>query len=414
MASKSKPELQSQSRPQSASAITQPGRHAMGGGLLLQVTPSGGKSWIFRFQRHGQRHDMGLGPFPAITLAGARELVRRQRALLALGRDPLAERRAGQDALRRAARPPVTLAVLMEEHIAQHEAAWRSAKSASEWRASLRNHAGSLLDLEPAAITTDHVLAVLRSIWASRTVTAKRVRQRLEVMLDAAKARGLMVGDNPARWRGNLAHLLPNPARLHKTIHYAALDWRLVPNLMARLMRQGMRPAALALRFIVLTAARASEATWATWDELDFSAGVWIIPSNRMKSGREHRVPLNAATVLVLHQARAQARGTLVFEGASPGRPVSLITLSKVLGAATGGSSATVHGLRSSFRDWASETDVSDAVAEACLAHARGQRDRARLRQIRSPRAAARDDERVGRFCLWREQGRQEEAAVSF
>jgi integrase len=351
--------------------ITRPGRYAMGGGLLLQVTPSGGKSWIFRFQRHGRRHDMGLGPFPVITLGGARELVRRQRALLALGRDPLAERRAAADALRRSARPPVTLAMVMEAHIAQHAPAWRSSASAAEWRASLLNHAGSLLALEPAAITVDHVLAVLAPIWSEHTVTANRVRQRIEAILDAAKARGLMTGDNPARWRGNLAHLLPAPARIHKIAHHAALDWREVPALLAALARQGARPAALALRFIVLTAARAGEAVGATWDEIDIKTRTWTVPAHRMKAGREHRVPLSAAALDDLRAARALSAGPLVFAGASLGRPVALVTLAKVLRAATG-SGATVHGMRSAFRDWASEAGVPDAVAEVSLAHVRG------------------------------------------
>ena len=329
-----------------------PGRHAMADGLLLQVTQSGGRSWIFRFQRHGRRHDMGLGAFPAITLAGARELARRQRALLALGSDPLAERRAAQVTERQRGTPRITFAMLVEDHIAQHSSAWRSPKTAAEWRASLRTHAASLSDLEPAAITTDHVLSMLSPMWAEHTVTANRVRHRIEAILDAAKARGLMAGDNPARWRGNLAHLLPNPARVHTVAHHKALPWAEVPALMGKLAGQGARPAALALRFIVLTAARASEATWATWDELDFSAGVWTIPPSRMKSGREHRVPLSATALDVLHQARVLAPGRLVFAGASPGRPVSLVTLSKVMGATTG-SDATVHGLRSSFRDWA-------------------------------------------------------------
>jgi integrase len=352
-------------------AVDRPGRHALGGGLLLQVTPSGAKSWIFRFQRLGRRHDMGLGAFPAITLKGARELVRRQRAFLALGRDPLAERRASQDAERRAASPRVTFGMLVEDYIQQHHHAWRHPKTAAEWRASLRTHAASLIELEPTTITADHMLSVLSPIWAERTVTAKRVRQRIEAVLDAAKARGLVTGDNPARWRGNLAHLLPNPARLHKTVHHKALEWAEIPALMAKLAGEPHRPAALALRFIVLTAARASEATWATRDELDHGARVWSIPANRMKGAREHRVPLSAAALLVLRQAQALSAGRLVFAGASPGRPVSLVTLSKVLGAMTG-QDVTVHGLRSTFRDWAADTGVSDAVAEACLAHTRG------------------------------------------
>jgi integrase len=346
----------------------------MGGGLLLQVAHSGGKSWIFRFQRLGRRHDMGLGTFPAITLSGARELVRRQRALLALGRDPLAERRAGQDAERRAARPRVTFAMLVEEHIAQHMSAWRSPKTAPEWRTSLLNHATSLADLEPAEITVDHLLAVLSPMWAERTVTANRVRQRIEAILDAAKARGLVTGDNPARWRGNLAHLLPNPARVHKVTHHEALNWGEIPALMAELTSQDARPAALALRFIVLTAARAGEAVGATWDEIDVKTRTWILPANRMKGGREHRVPLSGAALDILRDIRRawnSPQGVLVFEGASPGRPVSLVTLAKVLAQATG-SDVTVHGLRSSFRDWAAESGMSDAVAEACLAHVRG------------------------------------------
>ena len=340
-----------------------PGRHPCGEGLYLQVTAAGRASWLWRYQRLNKAHEMGLGPYPVVTLATAREAVLEARRTIHAGLDPLAERR-------RQPASEVTFAGAAEEYIASHTAGWRNPKSAAQWRSSLATYAIPRLGgMAVAAVGVEDVLAVLKPIWSSKPETARRIRGRIEAILDAAKARGLRDGENPARWQGGLDHLLPSMTKVREVRHHEALPPAALPGVMAHLA--GMSgTAALAVRFIALTACRASEALGATWTEI--KGGVWIRPAARMKAGVAHRQPLSRQALAVLEEAARRREGDLLFPGAVAGKPVSLTSLMNALRAA-GAGQATVHGLRTTFRTWAAEVDRAPReVAEMCLAHTVG------------------------------------------
>ena len=343
--------------------LKSPGRFACGEGLYLQVTSAGRASWLFRYQRLNRAHEMGLGPYPVVTLAAAREAVLEARRTIYAGRDPLAERRRGPTG-------EATFASAAEEYIASHAAGWRSPKSPAQWRSSLAAYAMPRLGGMPvAAITVEDVLAVLKPIWASKPETARRVRGRIEAILDAAKARGMREGENPARWLGGLDHLLPAMGKVRAVRHHEALAADALPEVMARLSTAS-GTAALAVRFIALTASRASEALGATWDEI--KGDVWCRSASRMKAGVAHRQPLSRQALAVLEEAARRREGGLLFPGAVAGKPVSLTALMNALRAA-GAGPATIHGLRTSFRTWAAEVDRAPReVSELCLAHTVG------------------------------------------
>jgi integrase len=351
------------------------GRYACGAGLYLQVTSGGSRSWLFRYQRNNKTREMGLGPYPVVTLAAARDLVLDHRRALHAGRDPLEERRAAARALMTSA---TTFDDVRDEYVEAHKPAWRNPKSAAQWTASLQTYVSPVFGTRQASsITVNDVLAVLTPIWSTKTVTARRIRGRVEVILDYAKARGLREGENPARWRGGLDHLLPAAGKLVKVKHYPALPPDALCGVMRALARMaGVAP--MAVRFIVLTAARASEvvgdnrAAGATWDQIDLQRAVWALPAERTKSNREHRVPLSAQALAVLKEAAEIQQDDRVFPGVVRDRPLSLTSLLNALRSA-GGGSATIHGLRSTFRDWASEhAHAPRELAEAALAHAVG------------------------------------------
>ena len=347
------------------------GRHACGGGLYLQVTSGGSRSWLFRYQRRGRAREMGLGPYPVVMLAAARAAVLEHRRTLHAGRDPLAERRRPLPAA-------ATFDALSDEYIAAHSPGWRNPKSAAQWRASLRTYAAPVIGGRQASeVTIDDVLAVLRPIWSTKVETARRVRGRIEAVLDYAKARGLREGENPARWKGGLDHLLPAAGKVHRVRHYEALSADALPGVM-RALAQMAGAAPLAVRFIVLTACRASEAVGdsravgAVWDQIDLKQAIWSLPAERTKSGRVHRIPLSKQSLQVLKEAAALRQDERVFAGFVRDRPLSGTSLVNVLRRARGGS-ATIHGLRSTFRDWASEhAHAPRELAEAALAHAVG------------------------------------------
>ncbi len=365
--------------------IRETGRHAVGDGLYLQVAPGGTRSWLFRYQQHGRRHDLGLGPFPAVTLGMAREAIVRVRQQLHRKEDPLAIRRAERAAAKvEVIRAVETFDMAAESYIAAHSAGWKNAKSAGQWRASLATYAGPRIGNKNVAdINTDDVRAILQPIWTTKNVTATRVRGRIEVILDAAKARGLRSGENPARWKGHLALMLAAPARVHKVTHHAALPVADLPGVMARLARMdGIAP--LALRFLALTVGRATEIVGASLTEVDEGNGVWTIRASRMKASRDHRVPLAAEALAILSEAaeRRPESNPLLFPSNIRGVPLSLTSLSLALGRA-GGGDATVHGLRSTFRDWTRLQGEDRELAELSLAHAVGDM---------TERAYARDD----------------------
>lgn len=335
-----------------------PGRHIDGRGLMLLVKASGARSWVLRYQVAKRRRDMGLGRWPEVTLAMARLRALEARRHIAEGRDPLAERRRVDRLMFRDA---------AEKAIAARRHAWRNEKHAAQWTSTLQVYAFPVLgDLDVRSIGTQEVLAALRPIWAQKPDTASRVRQRIEAVLDYAATIGARDRDNPARWRGHLANILANPGRIRAIEHHAAMDWQHLPAFMAELV-QRHGAGARALAFLILTAARSGEVRGARWSEIDIDAGLWTVPASRMKAGKEHRVPLTPAAVSLLGPPGAAA--DLVFPGDVHDRPLSDMTLTAVV-RRLGHVEITVHGFRSTFRDWAGETTpFPREVIEAALAH---------------------------------------------
>jgi integrase len=319
---------------------------------------------IYRSPTTGKRRDMGLGAADIVTVARAKELVLRHRLAILEGRDPLDERRS-----KRNDRPAgLNFRQVAELYVAAHGAAWRSSKHRAQWWSSLETYAFPVLgDLAVNAVDTAAVMRVLEPMWHDKTETASRVRGRIETVLDYASARHWRIGDNPARWRGHIKSLLPRRAKIAPPVHHAAVSWRELPTLWADLA--GREDIAVpALRFTLLTGVRTGEVLGARWDEINTGAKVWTIPAERMKAAREFRVPLSAAALTVLAELAALRQSDFLFPGAKVGRPLNhaamLMALRRLRGAG-----ATVHGMRSGFRDWASEHGVAGEVAEACLAH---------------------------------------------
>lgn len=342
------------------------GVHRASSNLYVYNKPPG-RSWvmIYRSPATGKRAEMGLGPLALVTLAQARAMVLRHRLAILDGNCPLRERRQAKQ-MRRGQIAPPTFAAVTALYLAAHSDGWKNAKHGRQWLTSLQTHAATLRDLPVAAITTGDVTAALEPIWRARTETASRVRQRIEAVLDFATARGWRAGENPARWRGHLDHLLPRPSKLAKVKHHAALPWAELPALWREMCAiEGLPP--LALRLTMLTALRTSEVLLATWDEIDLEGRVWTLPALRMKGGREHRVPLSGAALAVLAEIAKLRRDDWLFPGARIGRPVGNNTMLALMS----GRGATVHGtVRSGIRDWMAERGVAREVAEAVMAHA--------------------------------------------
>jgi integrase len=338
--------------------LTTRGMHNDGGGLYLSVAANGSRSWTFRYGAQGARH-YGLGPLHTVSLTEARSKARDCRLMLLDGGDPIADRRARKLAARLEAAKQITFAKAAETYIEAHHTAWKSDKNKQQWINTLATYAFPLIgNLPVAAIDTTLVLHVLEPIWATKTETASRVRMRIERVLAWATVRGYRSGDNPARWTHHLDQLLPEQGKVAPVEHHAAMGFADVPAFLRELReRDGM--AARALEFLVLTAARTSEVIGAEFGEID--AGVWTIPASRMKSGREHRVPLSDRAIEIINALPRD--GARVFGISS--------TAMRQLLARMGRSDITPHGFRSSFRDWASETHTASRdVAEMALAHA--------------------------------------------
>jgi len=344
-----------------------PGMYADGGSLYMRVAPGGSRQWVFRYVRGGRLHDMGIGPTHTINLAEARERAAEARKLLIDGIDPLAAKRTRLAALRAADAKAMTFADCVKGFILDNEGSWTNAKHRREWEWSLVQHAYLVLGSLPvAAIDTPLVLKVLKPIWSTIPETASRVRGRIENVLGWATVHHYRSGDNPARWNGLLEHALPTVV---KGDHHAAMSYTQVPAFMAKLRQQTSVPAKC-LKFIVLTAARLGEAQKATWDEIDPDNRVWIIPGSRMKSAKEHCVPLSRAAVAVVKDMHDVRHSDYVFPGYHDGKPIGKNMPWRLLKDITGGK-VTVHGFRSSFRDWAAErTSFPREVAEMALAHA--------------------------------------------
>ncbi len=371
-----------------------PAMLADGNGLYLQIMSSGSKSWVFRYTRNGKARMMGLGVYGendrGVTLAAARGLAAQARAALAQGVDPLEVRRkaAAAEAAKRAATVVVaiTFRTAGTEYVAAHEAGWKNEKHRAQWTSTLVTYAyPEFGDCPVAAVDADAVEAVLKPLWLRVPETASRLRGRIEAVLDYARARGWRQGDNPARWRESMKHRLPNVSKVKRQTHHPALPWQQIGAFMAALDRkQGM--AAKALAFAILTAARSGEARGARWGEIDLDKATWTVSSERMKAGKEHRVPLSKPALEILDALHPLSTGpdSLVFPATQRDKSLSDMALSMLVRGMNEcpegepppwgdgrGEAVVPHGFRSTFRDWCEEaTSTPHAVSEAALAHA--------------------------------------------
>ncbi len=344
-----------------------PGATADGCGLYLRITTTGNASWQYRFQLNGIRRTMGLGGCAVVALAHAREKAANAAKLVKQGIDPLAER---EREVLVVARQATTFKDVADEYIASHRHGWKNAKHAQQWENTLAQYVHPRLGTKQVdTITTADVLAVLKPIWQSKPETATRIRSRMELVIDAAKAHSLSDAPNPARWKGHLDKLLPKRTKASKG-HHAALDYRQVPAFYQRLMTERDSLSANALRITILTACRTSEVLLAQWSEFDLDSKMWVIPGARMKAGNEHRVPLTDEMLELLDHL--PTRTGYLFPGARKDKPLSNMAMTMVL-RKLGRDDLTVHGFRSTFRDWAAEvTSHPNMVAEMALAHTVG------------------------------------------
>lgn len=345
------------------------GLYGDGGGLWLKIAIGGSKSWVFRYDLAGQRHEMGLGPLKTVDLALARVKARECRLLLLDGIDPLAKRRREKVAHRLEQARSITFDQCAQAYIAAHRASWRSAKHAKQWETTLSTYASLVIGALPvAAVDTNLVVKVLGPIWASKTETATRLRGRIESILDWATVSQFRQGENPARWRGHLENLLANPSKIAPVKNHPALPWRQIGKFLIELRRrEGV--SARAIEFAILTACRSGEVRGARWDEIDLDARVWTIPGERMKACREHRVSLSTGAMALL--ASIPRLGAFIFAGQGKGLPQSDMSLTAVLRRMER-KDITVHGFRSTFRDWCSEAEGNNFSREVCehaLAH---------------------------------------------
>ncbi|OCC06369.1 hypothetical protein BA190_03830 [Labrys sp. WJW] len=353
--------------------LTEPGRHADGNGLYLVITKAGTRNWSFMYRHAGKLREMGIGPTSTVTLAEARRRAGELRLAVLDGRDPIAEREAAREevaAIEKVKNLP-TFRREAEAYVAAHRSAWRNEYHGTQWLSGVDLHCAPINDMPVDQIGVDEVLAVLQPIWGRIPARASRIRAQIEQVLDAAKVKGLRSGENPARWRGNLRHLLPAIPKLVRG-HLEAMPYADVPAFMAKLATvRGVSADGLA--FLILTGVRTKECMGARWHELDLKGGLWTIPKERMKANREHRVPLSAQALEILRR-RYAARKTddgCVFPGwgRTDARPLSQPAFIMLL-RGMGIKGPTPHGFRSSFRDWAAEeTHHSRETAEAALAH---------------------------------------------
>ncbi len=345
-------------------AITRNGRHGDGAGLALFVR-GGSRLWVFRWMAAGKTHEMGLGTYPETTLAEARDAALAARRVVKSGGDPLADRKASKAVTGK------TFESVSIEYIESHRAGWKNAKHAGQWMATLTAYAFPVIGAKPVqAIVTDDVLAILKTIWTAKPETATRLRGRIEAVLDYAKSRGWRSGENPAQWKGHLDNLLPARSKVAAVIHHAAVPWRELPAIFERI-ESNSAVSSQCLAFCILTASRSGEARGARWDEIDPESCTWTIAGARMKAAKPHRVPLSDAAMSVITAMKPlkNAPDGLVFPGGVVGKAMSDVALNKAL-ATAGGDAFTVHGFRSTFRDWAAEATGSPReIAEAALAH---------------------------------------------
>jgi integrase len=362
-------------------ALRSPGKYLDGDGLFLHVVAPDRRYWIYRYQHCGRERVMSLGNASEVSLAEARSRHARERAIFLTGGDPLAERK---NARVKAETPSLSFAAVAEMYVAAHEQGWRREKLAVLWRNTLARYAYPAIGQKLVSeIDVNDILRTIEPIWSPKTETANRVRMRVEAIMDYARARGWRSGENPARWRGNLALMLPAKTKVQPVQHRPALPWAEAPRFMVELRARDHGMGARALAFAILTAARSVEVRLATWTELDLAAGLWVIPAGRMKSNREHRVPLSEAAMAIVQPLADVRTGPLVFFSVR-GEDVALsdMTLSACL-RRMGRGDITVHGFRSTFRSWTQDHGEPADLAEAALAH---------LHRSETVRAYARSD----------------------
>ncbi|WDD94645.1 integrase arm-type DNA-binding domain-containing protein [Burkholderia sp. FERM BP-3421] len=354
------------------SRITKPGMHPVGkiAGLYLQVTESGSRSWILRVKVGDKRREIGLGPYPAVALKDAHAKAQAERDKISSGVDPVLERRAAESALKAAQASEITFAEAAKQFINSRAHGWKNAKHGDQWRNTLSQYAEPILGkMFVRHITREHVLQVLEPIWTIKTETASRVRGRIENVLDWARVKGYRSGENPALWRGNLDHLLAAPADVKPVKHHAAIPYREIGDFITSLKAvDGI--GARCLEFAILTVSRSGEARGARWPEIDFDSGVWRVPADRMKEKKEHRVPLSTVAMELLRALPCTDKEGLIFP--SP-RGKVLSDMTPLMAVRRLGVQATAHGMRSTFKDWASDvTNHPRELIEVALAHIPG------------------------------------------
>ena len=353
-----------------------PGRYRCGivKGLLLQISASGAKSWVLRYERHGKEHMMGLGSVSDFNLKEARERARAARQLLADGIDPLVRKQADKAAARLAEARKLSFKEAAQKYFDHYEAKWTSPSHRESFLSTLATYAFPVIGaLDVATIDTPDVHRVLDPIWKTKSITADRIRSRIEQVLDWCVVRGHRPpGTNPARWVGHLEHSMAAPRELAPIKHHAALPYAELPALMAKL-RQQQGSAARALEFLIATAARTREVTGAIWDEINFADATWIVPAHRMKGRKEHRVPLSKPALAMLRDLPREKSNPFLFIGNRAGEGLGRIAMPWLLNERMGFENITIHGFRSTFRDWAGETTAfAHDICEAALAHVRG------------------------------------------
>lgn len=348
------------------SRIKAPGLYPDGGGLYLRVTKTRTRNWVFRYARFGRTRDMGLGSAVEVSLAQARKAALAARQALVAGDDPV-KRRTEARAEAQRAELSRSFADCATDYINRHEAGWRNAKHRQQWRSTLETYASPVFGRLPVReVDTQLVMKVLESIWIEKPETASRLRGRIEAILSWAKVMGYRDGPNPAQWRGNLDQLLPSKGKIRKVRHHAALPYAEIPSFMA-LLRTRRGVSSSALEFVILTAARTGEVLQARWSEILFDEKVWLVPGERMKAGRDHRVPLSGRALEILREMAIVRRSEFVFPSGSASALSNMALLMLLRDLRPG---ITAHGFRSTFKDWCADcTNVPNFVSEAALAH---------------------------------------------
>lgn len=353
-----------------------------GGGLVLQISKTGSKSWLFKFDYQGKRHEMGLGSLATVNLKDAREKARLCRLKLLDGINPLLEKKQAFRSIAQQSARMLTFEECANSYIKAHESSWKNPKHLQQWENTIKTYANPVIGkLNASDIDTSHIRKILDSIWKTKTETAVRLRGRIETILDWAKVAGYRDGENPARWNGHLDQMLPAPNKIKKVKHLPSLPWTEISNFM-NTIREDKVQASKAVALAILTATRSNEIRFAKWSEFDLEQSIWIIPAERMKAGKEHRIPLSKQVIALLNTLDKE--GEFIFKGRKEGTPISDMTLTAVIrrmdqaikdsgGAGlvdANGETITMHGFRSTFRDWCAESsEFPREVAEHALAH---------------------------------------------